>query len=331
MNKAHTYYETLITRYFSGEAGADEVMELSAWVRSDPAHQQLFKEYQKSWALVEASNMDASADLDTSWAKIAQKTGINEAPAPQIIRNAGYRRFARVAAILLILIIPALFYFWNYMRPGSDVLYAENQIVESTLSDGTMVALNTGSTLEYPERFKGKERTVTLEGEAFFDVSHVYDKAFVINADKLKIRVLGTTFNVNTNAGNNTIEVVLVSGEIQLVYNEKQMLLHSGEKAVVLKQFGEIVKKENDDLNFMAWKTKRLEFTDTPFSEIIDVLRKVYHKDISVLNPEILDCRITATFEQQSLETVLKVLQSTIDIEVKSNASGIEISGNGCQ
>jgi ferric-dicitrate binding protein FerR (iron transport regulator) len=109
------------------------------------------------------------------------------------------------------------------------------------------------------------------------------------------------------------------------------MLLHPGEKAVVLKQFGEIVKKENDDPNFMAWKTKRLEFIDTPLSEIIDVLRKVYHKDISVLNPEILDCRITATFEQQSLETVLKVLQSTIDIEVKANASGIEISGNGCQ
>jgi ferric-dicitrate binding protein FerR (iron transport regulator) len=331
MNKTHTYYETLITRYFSGEAGADEVVELSAWVKSDSAHQQLFKEYQKSWAMLEASHMEASADLDTAWAEIAQKTGINEPPAPQIMRNIGHRRFARVAAILLIIILPALFYFWNYMRPGSDVLYAENQIVESTLPDGTMVALNTGSTLEYPERFKGKERAVTLEGEAFFDVSHVCDKAFVINADNLKIRVLGTTFNVNTNAGNNTIEVVLVSGEIQLVYNEKQMLLHPGEKAVVLKQFGEIVKKENDDPNFMAWKTKRLEFTDTPLSEIIDVLRKVYHKDISVLNPEILNCRITATFEQQSLETVLKVLQSTIDIEVKPNGSGIEISGNGCQ
>ena len=60
MNEPHTYYETLITRYFSGEAGANEVVELSAWVKSDPAHQQLFKEYQKSWAMLEASHMEAS-------------------------------------------------------------------------------------------------------------------------------------------------------------------------------------------------------------------------------------------------------------------------------
>jgi ferric-dicitrate binding protein FerR (iron transport regulator) len=244
-------------------------MELSAWVKADPAHQQLFKEYKKSWALVEASLMEDSADTDAAWAEIVHKTNLNKTPDRRINRNAVYRRFARVAAILLILIIPTLFYFWNYIIPGSDVLYAQNHIVESTLPDGTVVALNTGSCLEYPAKFRGKERTVSLEGEAFFDVSHDRNKAFIVKADGLNIRVLGTVFNVNTNAGNNSIEVVLVSGEVQLIYGEKLMLLHPGEKAVVLKEFGEIVKKENDDPNFNSWKTKRLEFDDTPFGEII--------------------------------------------------------------
>jgi ferric-dicitrate binding protein FerR (iron transport regulator) len=331
MDTSATYYETLITRYLSGEASPQELAELSAWVGSADENLSLFSEYRKSWSLLEAAQIDSNVDVDSEWDALTKRIDLEEETPEREHRITPLRRLMRVAAVLLIFILPAMFYYWNYMRTVEEALVAEANIIESTLSDGTMVALNAGSILQYPSHFNGKERNVSLEGEAFFDVTHNEEKAFVITADKLQVRVLGTSFYVNTRSSDNTMEVVLISGEVRLEYMDKQMLLLPGEKAVVLEDYGEIVKKHNDDPNFIAWKTKKLRFKDTPLSEIIKVLKKVYHKDIVILNPEILNCRITATFDGQSLEAVLNVLQSTIDIKAKPNGPVIEISGTGCQ
>ena len=108
------------------------------------------------------------------------------------------------------------------------------------------------------------------------------------------------------------------------------MVLRPGDKAVMLKQHGEIIRQENTDPNLLAWKTKILRFIDTPLHDIIKVLENVYHKDIIVINPEINNCHITATFEGKSLEAILLVLQSTINITAKPNGNSIELSGTGC-
>jgi len=147
----------------------------------------------------------------------------------------------------------------------------------------------------------------------------------------MQIRVLGTSFYVNTQTDENTMVVTLISGSVELNYNNKEILLEPGEKAVVLRQSDKILVQENMDLNLLAWKTKTLRFNDTPLFEIINVLKKVYNKDIIVLTPEINNCRITATFEGQSLEAVLLVLQSTIDITARPNGDRIELSGKECQ
>ena len=126
-------------------------------------------------------------------------------------------------------------------------------------------------------------------------------------------------------------EVALMSGKVELNYGDQEILLKPGEKANVNKQSGKIEIKQNTDLNLLAWKTKTLRFNDTPLHKIIDVLEKVYQKEILVLNPEINNCRITATFEGQSLEAILLVLQSTIDVTARKNGNRIELSGAGCQ
>jgi transmembrane sensor len=331
MDKTTTYYETLISRYLLGEAGAVEVSELSTWLRADAGNLQLFIELRKSWSLQQALQVENTIDVDVEWAELSKKIGITEAPVSRKLEPQSRRKFFRIAAVLLLLIIPSLTYFLFFMPSGEDLLFADQQVVESTLPDGTQVSLNAGSSLHYPSRFKGDERKVSLEGEAFFDVAHNKDKAFVIDAKEMQIKVLGTSFYVNTNAVNNTMEVVLMTGSVRLDYNGKQMFLEPGDKAVVLTKQGEIVKQENSDPNLLAWKTRNLRFDDTPLKIIIDVLKKVYHKDIVLLNPEIGNCRITATFEGQSLEAVLLVLQSTIDITARPNGDMIELSGKGCQ
>ena len=330
MDKPATYYETLISNYLSGESEANEVSELKAWIESDNANRKLFTSFRESWALTMAYKVESNTDLHYEWSEFAEHLGVSNAHAGRKLRPNTRRSFLRVAAILLLLIIPTVSYFIFFTNSTESVLLAENQIIESTLPDGTQVTLNTGSSLYYPKKFKGDIRKVSLEGEAYFDVSHNKDKAFVIDAQDMKIMVLGTSFYVNTFSSDNTMEVVLITGSVQLVYQGKEMILEPGDKAVILTAHGEIVKQENKDPNLLAWKTKKLRFDDTSLKDIINILEKVYQKDIEVLNPQVLNCRITATFDGQSLEAVLRVLQSTIDITVKPNGNKIEISGEGC-
>lgn len=331
MDKTATYYETLIARYLSVEATPSEVEELNAWLKADEANQKLFKEYRKSWMLSESLRVDEKIDVESEWNEFMSKTDIKEEAVTRKLRPDSRRRFLSIAAVLLVLILPSLVYFLFIAEPNAEMLFAEYQLIESTLPDGTQVTLNKGATLTYPKKFRGEVRNVKLEGEAYFDVAHNKDKAFIIEANDLQIKVLGTSFYVHTASTNNTMEVVLMEGSVQLDYLSTSMKMQPGDKATVHKKTGKILKNKHKDPNLLAWKTKKLQFDDTPLSEIIELLNKVYHKDIVVLNPEILNCRITASFNSQSFESILLVLQSTIDITARPNGSKIELSGKGCQ
>ncbi len=332
MKKTETYYETLLAKYFSAEANKEELAELFSWINADPSNKKLFGEYKKSWELTEKSIIDSIVDTDKEWSAFSEKYITEQESKSRTLFYARPAVFLRVAAVIILLIIPSFFIYKAYINKQTEMLIAENNVVESVLPDGTKIALNRGATLEYPAKFRNEFREVSLEGEAYFDVAHNENKAFVISSGDLKIKVLGTSFYVKANNGK--AEVILSSGKVLLYYESDpgvQTMLHPGEKASTLNNEGIIVKVINEDRNFLAWKTKRFEFVDTPMSEIIELLSNVYRKEIVVLNPEILNCRITATFNQQSLEAILNVIQSTIEINVKPNGSGIEISGNGCQ
>ncbi|HSG67148.1 MAG TPA: FecR domain-containing protein [Bacteroidales bacterium] len=331
MNKDTTYYEELIGKYLSGEATSADISDLRTWLEEREENKSLFTQTRKAWALSEAVRAEKQIDLDEEWHALSGMVDLDQDSKVRQLTPVAGKNFLRVAAILLLFIIPSVLYFWFFMQPGNNVLIASGESIESTLPDGTQVALNTGSTLKYPSKFEGDQRKVSLKGEAYFDVTHNKEKPFVIDAGDMQIRVLGTTFYVNTLSHDNSMEVVLMSGSVKLSYAGKEMLLEPGEKAVVLKSHKEIVKQQSDDPNLLAWKTGILRFNDTPLFEIVETLKKVYQREIHIINPEVSGCRITATFEKQSLEAVLLVLQSTININVRPNGEVIEISGQACE
>jgi len=331
MNKDTTYFELLISKYLSGEADHAELSELREWVALSDENRNLFSQTRKAWALAESTHVETNTDLNAEWSAMKSRIAADEGPKIRKISTPPEKTFLRVAAIALVLIIPSVLYFLFFMNPKTDMLVADSRQVESTLPDGTQVTLNTGSSLQYPRNFSGDERKVALKGEAYFDVAHNREKPFVIDAEDMQIRVLGTTFYVNTISEDNSMEVVLLSGSVKLTYAGEEMLLKPGEKALVLKDVNKIVRQSSDDPNLLAWKTRVLRFNDTPLKDIVTLLSKVYQHDIRIMNPEIEDCRITATFEKQSLEAVLLVLQSTLNIHVRPNGQTIELSGQSCE
>ena len=346
MEIINTYYINLTARYFFGEATPEEILELEAWVKAESANAVVFSEYQKTWQAVENARDEPVTDLDHEWNNLVSKIEIKEAGI--LNQKHSLRRpqsliahqksiipywFLRIAAIFLLVAVP-VFFLYRYLTTSVETrLTAGNELIEHTLPDGTVVTLNTGATLTFPSRFDGPFRRITLQGEAWFEVAHDQAKPFVIATENVRIRVVGTSFSINTKNRDGHEEIILSSGIVKVYYEnkpEKTALLFSGERAELSADGYTIIKSANEDVNFLAWKTKHMVFVDTPLNEVAALLTKVYRTDIRLSDNRLNDCKITTTFDRQSLESVLNVLKATLDLQIRNTGPGIEISGYGC-
>jgi len=338
-------YIDLITKYFSGEATAEEMQLLSDWIKLNGENQKVFEDYQKTWMSIEASKIENEIDVDEEWLKIKSSIKdkeyadnvpvINLHPEKSISKTYFYRAL-RIAAVFMMFAISSyvVYYFLKNDQHKTTHLTAQAETLESKLPDGTSVTLNAGSDLEYPEKFDNKKRNVTLHGEAYFNVTHDAERPFIIAANEIMIEVLGTSFYVNANAANGNVEVILTSGKVAVYLKNRpneRTILSPGEKAEFSKTDQEISKSENKEENYMAFKTKKLVFSDTRLDEIILTLNNVYHSNIKLKNTNIADCTVSTTFDNQSLDAVLNVLKATLDLKVNKSGSSIELSGNGCK
>ncbi len=349
MEQDPTYFEELIVKYFSGEATPDEVSALSSWVEADPENEKCFRESQYSWMASEEIRVAEAANIDLEWEEFQKRAGMVKdhdefedhfAPEDRDIEisispshHLTISRFLlRAAAVLLILALPSFLLFRYLNRPVIKELAANTGRMEAFLPDGSTVELNTGAVIKYPETFKGKKRAVSLEGEAYFDVAHNASKPFIISTDGIRVEVKGTSFYINTHSLNGDFELVLTTGKVELYFENQSgqaRVLNPGERAVI--HGGQILINTNQDANYMAWKTRRITFSNDPLSSVVATLCKVYQADIRITDTALAHCRLTATFDNQSLESVLNVIKATLDVNIRNSGSLVEISGKGCR
>jgi transmembrane sensor len=358
MENRLTNYTDLINKHLAGETSPDEALTLSAWINADPKNLAHYHALVETWNIIETSVNDPKIDIEKEWeflnAKMDNDSVANESnPLPikpqsqgfhplafirekqssKFSNHVSYLRGFKIAAVFLLFAIPSFLLYRYFTRPEMLEITAQANVIENHLSDGTSVTLNRGSTIEYPETFSGKTRDVTLRGEAFFQVKHDRKKPFIITSGDIKVEVLGTTFYVNTNPGEEKLNVVLTTGSVAVYYADDpsgKVILHPGEKAVVSNMGKEISRSPNEDPNYLAWKTGTLIFNGIRLSEIIPLLNKIYQSNIILTNPKTGECLVSATFHQQSLTSVLNVLKATLDLKIKNRGATIEIS-DGCK
>jgi len=345
MNDNSTYYTDLITRYFSGEIAEDELRLLSDWMKTDPQHLETFRQYQKTWQLIEKQNIQSKVDTDQEWiamqAKMTAPASGYEIPAKVISLDQNRNRTAfslqntwKVAAAITILLVSSFLLYFLISKPTEIIVTAQAGNREQVLPDGSVVSLHAGSQITYPSKFASGTRKVELKGEAYFKVAHDKTKPFIVASGDARVEVLGTQFNVKTNSLSNTMEVVLTSGKVSVYYKEKpqdNVLLAPGEKAVLHAEKKQITKSSNTDVNYMAWKTRVLVFDNETLSQVVNTLQNVYQKQIILADAPLSGCRVTASFSDQSLESVLQVIKETLDLQVTQNGNRIELSGKSCK
>lgn len=183
------------------------------------------------------------------------------------------------------------------------------------LSDGTVVSLNSGTTLRYPEQFgiNGK-RNVYLTGEAFFEVAKDKEHPFIVHANQADIEVLGTKFNVSAYPENPTVNSVLVEGSIQMseaANVSNKALLVPNQMATWINNSKKIVTKSVEPTFYSAWTKGELAFKDTPFSTIAKIIQRTYDVEIVNENSDLARQNFTGTIKisESSVENILELLK----------------------
>lgn len=223
-------------------------------------------------------------------------------------------------------------------QTGSKIVYdsgaVSNKLVYNTLkvpygkrfelqlSDGTSIHLNAGTTLKYPIQFiAGQNRQVYLNGEAFFDVSKDEKHPFVVNADELNIRVLGTHFNVSSYPEDEMTDVVLVEGSVGLYKDgnsfdaNKNTILKPGFKGSFLKKDGSIATKSVDTDVYTAWVNGELYLRNISFKNICKKLERHYDVTISNQNAKLANEKFNASFKEEPIEKVLSYFNDVYGIK----------------
>lgn len=180
---------------------------------------------------------------------------------------------------------------------------------EAVLSDGTKVWLNAASSITYPVAFTGKERHVTLTGEAYFEVAKNKDKPFYVSANNVQIRVLGTHFDIAAYNDDDEMTTTLLEGSVQISKNKILSLLKPGEKAVVDHTSDNIVVSVANIENTMAWKNGYFIFDDDNITNIMKKVSRWYDVSVSY-QANVNDQKFGGTFyRSKSITELLQYLE----------------------
>jgi hypothetical protein len=204
---------------------------------------------------------------------------------------------------------------------------------ELQLSDGTTVHLNSGTTLKYPIKFiAGENRQVFLDGEAFFDVAKDKKHPFVVNADKLNVRVLGTHFNVSSYPEDDLTDVVLVEGSVGMyaaneTFNtDKNTILKPGFKGSFNKNNNYINTKEVNTDMYTSWIKGELVFRDMNFNNISKKLERQYDVTIIIKNKRLANEKFNASFSNKPIEKILSYFNDVYGINYTRKNNVITIN-----
>jgi transmembrane sensor len=206
------------------------------------------------------------------------------------------------------------------------------------LTDGTRIWLNGNSKLSYARDFQTKNtRDVYLEGEAFFDVAHDARKPFVVHTSTIRIKVLGTSFNVKSYSEEETIETTLVHGKVSIEQSDEKgnriggIELAPNQRAIFNKESRLINIKQVGKENTGSWRQERLVFEEERMSSVIEQMEKWYQVKIHVEGSRQLDCKLTASIGTETLEEFLKLMELTHGIGYTVSGKDVFITGTLCK
>jgi len=307
----------LVAKYLAGETTPEEAKDFEKWRIASEVNKAIVAKLKVAMRPSKSSeNFEDYFEQD--WNTIHQKIK-KKASAKTSSKQVHFFSVYRIAAALVPLMI-ASFSFWYLTRQarGVDQRYgAVDSVKLVTLPDGSKVWLNKLSTLTVRNQFGEKTRDVILEGEAYFEVAKDKARPFLISSGKIVTQVVGTAFNIH-HEKSGLVKVTVTEGNVLVKKNQNETVsLTRGEFATYSAGNGALVRGENRDLNFMAWKTGILRFDGESLKNVSIYLSRYYQADVRPQDAELDNVTISTVIDNADLENALLLISLTLNLKVE--------------
>ncbi len=282
---------------FQEEALEDEPDTFDMWLREERMHRNI----RRNIARKDIQQFEAQQQKATSshtWLKIA-------------------------ASLLLIIGLGLGSYVAYEETPAPEIAWMEKSTLRGQkatikLTDGTKVYLNADSRLSFPEYFEAGKREVTLEGEAFFEVTSNAKRPFLIKSGNLTTTVLGTSFGIKAFDGE-PLQVTVATGKVKVSARRasgaaQEVILMPDEQAY---EDGQLHKREVDIDQYLAWKDKTIRFDEATLAEAATVLERWFDVSIEIEDKNIRQRRISAKYRDESLVNIMKSFEYILGVEYR--------------
>ncbi|MFK7932703.1 MAG: FecR family protein [Saprospiraceae bacterium] len=329
-------YIKIIYKSLKGEATAAEKLRLKKWESSATDNRQLAEQIRLGWQESEPMELPVELDLDADFAKIQSRTRPTAKVVQMESKSARRQWLGWVAAAVALLITGGLWYQNATLATEWVTLTAEQEVEQIELADGTKVWLNQNSELRYPTTFSTKNRPVELTGEAYFAVAKDAQRPFSVQLKNTTVTVLGTEFNIKQAVDFATTEVAVKEGKVRVVANqsEEKVILKANEKTLFEAATNALSPAQIDNnLNQLAWQRQRLQFKNTPLSEVLNAVADYYAILIDLQNENLISCSLSGTYQVKNGATeVLENIAANFNLQIeKLEKNRYQLNGGSCE
>ena len=351
MKETISFDENIILKFLQDTASGEEVRLLDTWIHQDTENRKVFESYRMIWSTSELVKGDIDTSLKLRAEKLKSRLVLkNEKSVENKNRNLDiFKSFLKYAAIVIVSVGLSWLAF-SYPEKPEKLELAYNEVITPMgsrthiiLPDGSDVWLNADSYLKYPVNFSGDLREVELQGEGYFKVKKDEGTQFIVNTSDIKVKVLGTTFNLKTYPEEGTVETTLVEGKIELQRTKagekgKVITMISEQRVTYIRDEGKVVLSEIKEMNasigravvvpgnifiadsvktevYTAWKDGRLIIENEPLEELAIKLERRFDVKIEFGNEKTRDLKFTGILENETLEQVLYAMELSSPIK----------------
>ena len=322
--------DIIISKFLSKVATQEEINLLESWITANPENHKSFLLQKNLWEVSHPAFKPDEINVKDAHEKVLNQILHQNTKTNACTKFTVIYYWQRIAAVLLLPLLLLSAYLYLKPTPQLAETYQELFTPYGTwsvvnLPDNSKVWLNAGSSLKYPTQFNSKERIVSIQGEAYFEVKSDKEHPFIVKTDKLTVEATGTAFNVNAYASDSITAVTLVKGKVAVTLaTEKTIPLSPGEKIDYdLRTSFYTVNKTNTD-KWCSWKDGILIFRDDLLEYVFKRLEQTYNVEFILKDSSLGKHLYKATFEGESLNEILRLLEMSAPIYCKeiSNRKG---------
>ncbi len=366
------HIESIIVSLLSGTASETEADQLRQWIDESPENKVLWKQYRATHHLLQAYSRKERYAPSKAWKKIQPL--LEDVQTMPKIRQADFTKwFYRIAAIVVLAFsagMMAMYYSIKAEKIPVEISETNYTVpygskAKVVLPDNSTVWVNAGSVLRYNTDFNQSDRSVYIEGEAYFQVAKNPDKPFYVKTSAITLKVLGTSFNLKAYPDEANIETTVESGTVQMISNIKgqhlgDIVLTAGQKVMIVKEMPSvgtktgaiqsntaippavgsnnlpttgsiqktIVSKDVDTELYTSWKDKRWLIEKESLESLAIKLERRYNVNITFTDDQLKEYSFSGILEDETLEQVLEAIKLSAPINYKLNHNNVTLSPN---